>query len=75
MPDPINSRRRDGHRDPGRRRSTGRSTWPRWSTSSWELQGEADKILLKGQSVGNGQTIDFTETGVIAKDGRRATTP
>ena len=36
--------------------------------SSWELQGEADKILLKGESVGNGQTIDFTETGVIAKD-------
>lgn len=36
--------------------------------SSWELQGEADKILLKGQSIGNGQTIDFTQTGVIAKD-------
>ena len=36
--------------------------------SSWELQGEADKILLKGQSIGNGQTIDFTETGVIAKN-------
>lgn len=36
--------------------------------TSWELQGEADKILLKGQSIGNGQTIDFTETGVIAKD-------
>ena len=36
--------------------------------TSWELQGEAGKILLKGQSVGNGQTIDFTETGIIAKD-------
>ena len=36
--------------------------------TSWELQGEADKILLKGQSIGNGQTIDFTQTGVIAKD-------
>ena len=35
--------------------------------TSWELQGEAGKILLKGQSVGNGQTIDFTETGVIAQ--------
>ena len=35
--------------------------------TSWELQGEAGKILLKGQSVGNGQTIDFTQTGVIAK--------
>ena len=36
--------------------------------ASWELQGEAGKILLKGQSIGNGQTIDFTQTGVIAKD-------
>lgn len=35
--------------------------------TSWELQGEADKILLKGQSLGNGQTIDFTQTGMIAK--------
>ena len=33
-----------------------------------ELQGEADKILLKGESLGNGQTIGFTETGMIAKD-------
>lgn len=36
--------------------------------SSWELQGEAGKIVLKGQSIGNGQTTDFTQTGVIAKD-------
>ncbi|UEA88413.1 lipocalin-like domain-containing protein [Alistipes senegalensis] len=36
--------------------------------TSWELQGEADKILLKGESIGNGQTIGFTETGVITKD-------
>ena len=36
--------------------------------ASWELQGEAGKILLKGQSIGNGQTIDFTETATIAKD-------
>ncbi len=35
--------------------------------TSWELQGETNKILLKGQSLGNGQTIDFTETGVIAQ--------
>ena len=35
--------------------------------TSWELQGEADKILLKGESIGNGQTIDFTQTGMIAK--------
>ena len=32
-----------------------------------KTQGEADKILLKGQSLGNGQTIDFTQTGMIAK--------
>ena len=32
-----------------------------------EIMVEADKILLKGQSLGNGQTIDFTQTGVIAK--------
>ena len=36
--------------------------------TGWELQGEAGKILLKGQSIGNGQTIGFTETGVISKD-------
>lgn len=36
--------------------------------TSWELQDEAGKILLKGQSIGNGQTIDFTETGAIAKN-------
>lgn len=35
---------------------------------SWELQEEAGKILLKGQSIGNDQTIDFTQTGVIAKN-------
>lgn len=35
---------------------------------SWELSGEAGKIVLKGESVGNGQTIEFTETGVIAKN-------
>lgn len=35
---------------------------------SWQLQGEAGKILLQGESIGNGQTIPFTQTGVIAKD-------
>lgn len=41
--------------------------------TAWELQGEADRILLKGQSIGNGQTIDFTQTGILSKDadGRR----
>ena len=41
--------------------------------TDWELQGEADRILLKGQSLGNGQTIEFTQTGILSKDadGRR----
>ena len=43
--------------------------------TSWELQGEADKILLKGQSLGNGQTIDFTQTVRDRQNGRRKTTP
>lgn len=36
--------------------------------ASWELQGEAGKILLKGVSEGSGAPIEFTETGIIAKD-------
>lgn len=35
---------------------------------SWELQGEAGKLLLKGQSIGNGQTIDFTQAAAIARE-------
>lgn len=36
--------------------------------SSWELQGEPGRIILHGQSIGNGVTSDFTQTGLIAKD-------
>ena len=36
--------------------------------ASWELQGEAGKILLKGGSEGSGSPIEFTETATIAKD-------
>lgn len=36
--------------------------------SAWELQGEANKIVLKGRSIGNGQTSDFTQTAVIARN-------
>ncbi len=36
--------------------------------ASWELQGEAGKILLKGVSEGSGSPIEFTETATIAKD-------
>lgn len=35
--------------------------------ASWELQGEAGKILLKGVSEGSGEPIEFTETATIAK--------
>ena len=36
--------------------------------ASWELQGEAGKILLKGVSEVSGSPIEFTETATIAKD-------
>lgn len=36
--------------------------------SGWELLDEADRILLKGRSVGNGESFDFSQTGIIAKD-------
>ena len=38
---------------------------------SWELQGEADKVILKGRSIGNGQTSDYTQTAtIVEKDGK-----
>lgn len=45
-----------------------RSTWATLRYASWELQGEAGKILLKGVSEGSGSPIEFTETATIAKD-------
>ena len=36
--------------------------------SSWELQGEAGKIYLKGESEGSGEPIAFTEPATIAKN-------
>ncbi len=36
--------------------------------TGWELLDEAGKILLKGRSVGNGQSFDFSQTGIISKD-------
>lgn len=36
--------------------------------TNWELQGEAGKIILKGESEGSGEPIAFTETAVIAKN-------
>lgn len=36
--------------------------------SNWELQGEAGKVILKGQSIGNGITSDVTNIGTISKN-------
>lgn len=36
--------------------------------TGWELLDEADKILLRGRSVGNGESFDFSQTGIISKD-------
>ena len=33
---------------------------------SWALTEKPDQILLKGQSIGNGQTIDFTDTCTLS---------
>ena len=39
--------------------------------TGWELLDEAGKILLKGQSIGNGGSFDFSQTGIISKDAAR----
>lgn len=36
--------------------------------TGWELLDEVDRILLKGRSVGNGESFDFSQTGILAKD-------
>lgn len=36
--------------------------------ASWELTGEAGKIVLKGESEGSGAPTAFTQTAVLAKD-------
>ena len=56
-------------------RTEGRARSIRMATlcyHGWSLTGERGKILLTGESIGNGQTIPFTETGLIARgaDGR-----
>ena len=38
--------------------------------TGWELLDEVGKILLKGQSIGNGGSFDFSQTGIISKDAR-----
>ena len=62
MPDPIDP---DGVMVEGEAQSINMATL---RYASWELQGEAGKILLKGVSEGSGSPIEFTETATIAKD-------
>jgi len=38
---------------------------------SWELQGQVDRIILKGRSLGNGESIDFEkEVSIVEKEGK-----
>ena len=50
----------------GRAQSIDMATLP---YASWELQGEPGKLILHGQSIGNGQTIDVTDTAVLGENG------
>ncbi len=68
MPDPIEE---DGVMGVellvgGKAQSINMATLP---YASWELQGEPGKLILRGQSIGNGQTIDVTDTAVLAESG------
>lgn len=36
--------------------------------TGWELRADPHKILLRGKSLGNGRTIDFTQTATLAPD-------
>lgn len=70
MPDPIDSTKRMGVelQIEGKAGSINMATLP---IESWELQGEADKVILKGRSIGNGQTSDYTQTAtIVEKDGK-----
>lgn len=70
MPDPIDSLKTMGVElmIEGKAASINMATLP---IESWELQGEADKIILHGKSIGNGQTSDLTQTATITeKDGK-----
>ena len=68
MPDPV----REGEvmgvelQVGGRAQSIDMATLP---YASWELQGEPGKLILHGQSIGNGQTIDVTDTAVLGENG------
>lgn len=70
MPDPIDSQSVMGVelKIEGQASSINMATLP---IESWELQGEPDKIVLKGKSIGNGVTSDFTQTAtILEKDGK-----
>ena len=69
MPDPVKEGEVMGVelRVGGKAQSINMATLP---YASWELQGEPGKLILHGQSIGNGQTIDVTDTAVLGE--RRA---
>lgn len=68
MPDPVKEGEVMGVelRVGGKAQSINMATLP---YASWELQGEPGKLILHGQSIGNGQTIDVTDTAVLGENG------
>ena len=65
--DPENQSSRWGS-DPRRRRSGLDQLGNAGLYGLGTLLDEAGKILLKGQSIGNGGSFDFSQTGIISKD-------
>ena len=69
-PDPIAPKARMGVKimTEGKAASINMASLP---YTSWALQGEANKIILRGKSLGNRQTIDIADRASISeKDGR-----
>lgn len=66
MPDPIDKTKRMGVEIAinGVAKSINMATLP---YTRWELQGKPGKLILFGQSIGNGQTFDVKDTVTIKK--------
>ena len=70
MPDPIDTTKQMGFElmIEGKAQSINMATLV---IDKWELQGEQNKIVLQGESIGNGQTIEYGQTAtIIEKDGK-----
>lgn len=68
MPDPVREGEVMGvELQVGGRRS--RSTWRRCRMPRGSCRAEPGKLILHGQSIGNGQTIDVTDTAVLGENG------